>query len=54
MMTEKMFEQLQKEQLEKELQERQFRHNWKITIFNVFGGSIAGLITSIIFWLTTK
>lgn len=54
MMTEKIFEQLQKEQREKEFQERQFRHDWKITLFNVFGGAVAGLITSIIFWLATK
>lgn len=33
---------------------QQFRHDWKITFFNVFGGAIAGLITSIIFWLITK
>ncbi len=33
---------------------RQYRHNWKITIFNTLGGAVAGLITSIIFWLITK
>ena len=30
-----------------------FRHDWKITIFNVVGGSLAGLITSLLFWLIT-
>lgn len=30
-----------------------FRHDWKITIFNVIGGSLAGLITSFLFWLIT-
>ena len=30
-----------------------FRHDWKITIFNVIGGSLAGLITSLLFWLIT-
>ena len=54
MMTEKLFEQLRNEQREKELQKQQFRHDWKITVFNVFGGAVAGLITSIIFWLATK
>ena len=33
---------------------QQFRHDWKITIFNVLGGAISGLITSVIFWLITK
>ncbi len=32
----------------------QRRHDWKIAIFNTFGGAIAGLVTSIIFWLITK
>ena len=35
-------------------QKQQFRHDWKIAIFNTVAGGIAGLITSIIFWLITK
>ena len=29
-------------------------HQWKIAIFNTIGGAVAGLITSILFWLITK
>lgn len=54
MMTEKMFERLQKEQLEREMQERQFRHDWKIAIFSAVAGGFAGLITSVVFWLITQ
>ena len=32
----------------------QYSHEWKITIFNTLGGAVAGLITSILFWLITK
>lgn len=39
---------------EKKLKKMQFRHNWKIAIFNTIGGAIAGFITSLIFWLLTK
>lgn len=35
-------------------QRKQFRHDWKIAIFGALGGSIAGFITSLIFWLLTK
>ena len=46
-----------REQREKEHQEllrkKQFRHDWFIAIFGTLGGAVAGLITSIIFWLIT-
>ena len=35
-------------------QKQQFRHDWRLAIFNTVAGGIAGLITSIIFWLITK
>lgn len=38
---------------EKDREKRQFRHNWKIAIFGVLGGGIAGFITSLLFWLLT-
>jgi|GEM_PF-4979623 len=31
----------------------QRRHNWSLAIFNVLGGAVAGLLTSVIFWLLT-
>lgn len=43
-----------KEAKEKDKEKQQRKHNWKIAFFNVFGGAIAGLITSIIFWLITE
>ncbi len=43
-----------KEAKEAELRKRQYRHDWKITIFGTLGGAVAGLITSLIFWLLTK
>ena len=33
---------------------KQHKHEWKIAVFNTLGGAIAGLITSIMFWLITK
>lgn len=33
---------------------RQFRHDWRIAIFSILGGSISGFVTSLIFWLITK
>ena len=32
----------------------QRRHDWKIAAFGVFGGAVAGFVTSIIFWSITK
>lgn len=34
--------------------QKQIQHDWKIAIFNTFGGAVAGLVTSLIFWLITK
>lgn len=31
----------------------QVRHDWSITIFSTIAGAVAGLITSLIFWLIT-
>jgi hypothetical protein len=39
---------------ENEKLRKQHSHDWKIAIFNVLAGGVAGLITSIIFWLITK
>ena len=33
---------------------KQIQHDWKIAMFNTFGGAVAGLLTSIAFWLITK
>lgn len=33
---------------------KQFRHDWSIAAFSVFGGAVAGFATSLIFWLITK
>ncbi len=52
------FENLEAEAKTKAEQQAQIveqrRHNWKIALFSTIGGSIAGLITSLIFWLITK
>lgn len=37
-----------KEEAEKK---RQFRHDWKIALFNTLGGALAGGLVSLIFWL---
>lgn len=44
----------EKAKMEIESQERLFRHEWKIAIFNTIAGGVAGLITSVIFWLISK
>jgi len=36
------------------LQNKQFRHDIKITIISTILGAVSGLITSVIFWLITK
>lgn len=43
-----------KESKETALMKKQYRHDWIIAIFSTLGGAIAGLITSLIFWLLTK
>ena len=52
------FENLDKEAHAKAEQQAQIKeqrqHDWKIAVFSTMGGSIAGLITSLIFWLITK
>ncbi len=35
------------------IRKKQNRHDWYIAVFNVAGGAVAGLITSVIFWLLT-
>lgn len=47
-------EKIDQEERENERLKQQFRHDWKVEIFSVLGGSVAGLITSLIFWLITS
>lgn len=47
-------EKFDKEEREKEQQKQQFRHDWKVELFGIIGGSIAGFITSLIFWFITS
>ena len=35
---------------ENKYRKMQYRHDWLIAIFGVFGGAIAGFLTSLLFW----
>lgn len=39
---------------EEELRKRQLRHDWKIAIFSVVGGTVGGIISSLVFSLITS
>lgn len=39
---------------ERALRKKQYRHDWLIALFGVLGGSVAGFLTSLIFWLIGK
>ena len=53
-MTKEVFEKLQRDKENEKLRKEQYRHEWKIAVFNTFAGGIAGLITSLVFWLITN
>ena len=54
MMSPEMFEKIQAEQKAEKLRKQQYRHDWKIAIFNTIAGGVAGFITSLVFWLIKK
>jgi hypothetical protein len=35
------------------IRKKQNRHDWLIAIFNILGGAVGGLVTSLIFWFIT-
>lgn len=39
---------------EEENRKKQYRHDWLIAIVSIVGGTLSGLITSVIFWLIEK
>ena len=39
---------------EEELRKQQRRHDWKIAFFSVIGGTVGGIISSLIVWLITS
>lgn len=49
-----MSENKRKQEREDSIRKQQYKHDWKIAFFNAIAGGIAGLVTSIIFWLITK
>ena len=54
---EKELTELQQQELlskEEQRKKEQRQHEYRLTLFNIIGGGIAGLITSLIFWLITK
>lgn len=53
-MTKEVLEKILSDQEAAKLRKEQYRHDWKISIFNTCAGGLAGLITSVIFWLITN
>lgn len=45
---------LQDKTIEEKRKQYLIHHEWKIAIFSTFGGALAGLIASIVFWFLTK